>query len=330
MKIIAVPLLSLVLAAVPVVAQPPAGLDISAFADLVFPVSPGDSVSTDFQVNQAEIDLDGTIAPGASAAMAVAYDPEAESFSLAVLSMEMILAEAGDFGAGLTVGKFDVPFGIDYKVYASVDRRFITSPVFLDFSHRGWNDLGLDLEFSAGWFGGDIFLINGDGCGRGDDHPGGPPVRPDIKRSWGSRLHFSPWLPLEIGFSGAIFHDQDDVLTMALLGADFQARAGGFLFKGEYLRQNVDRHTQAETDNEGFYVQGMYEFGQVFLLVRYDQWTPESATRLSPERVSLGGGYILHPGLEFRLEHDVGLRDLGNSTLLQMVMSFGGDGGPAG
>ena len=307
-------------------AQGGGSLDISAFADLIFPVSASTETGTEVRVNQAEVDLEGAIAEDVTAAMALAYDPEAETFALAVLAVEMPLLTAGAWSAALTAGQFDIPFGIDYKVYASVDRRLVHGPLFVDYTHEGWNDLGVNFNLAARGFGADVFVINGSNCGRGVVSPLKFVERLDIKRALGSRVHYGVTDGVELGLSGALFHDQENVLAMTLMGADFQAAFGALSFKGEYVTQTVDRTTPAEATNKGFYLQGMYEFGKFFGVARYDGWSPDLEGSLSPERVSLGIGYVVREGLEVRLEHDAGLRDLEDETWLQMVMNFGSVG----
>jgi hypothetical protein len=307
-------------------AQEGGGLDISAFADIIFPVSPDSLSGSQVRVNQAEIDLEGVIAEDVTAAMALAYDPDAETFALAVLAVEVPLHETESWSAALTAGQFDVPFGIDYQVYASVDRRLVHGPLFVDFTHEGWNDMGANLNLAAGGFGADVFFINGSAAGRGVVNPAKIWDRQDIKRAEGARVHYGVLEGVEVGLSGAWFHDLADVTTMTLMGADFQAALGAFSCKGEFISNKVDRDTPFEATHEGFYLQGMYEYGQFFGVARYDKWNPGIEGAEAPERLSLGAGYVVREGLELRLEHDAGLKELDDVTWLQMVMNFGSIG----
>jgi hypothetical protein len=307
-------------------AQDGPSLAISAFADLIFPVFASDDSGTQFQVNQAEVDLEGEIVPDVNATMALAYDPEAETFALAVLAVEIPLSQGDDFAASALVGQFDVPFGIDYQVYASVDRRLVSGPMILDCTHEGWNDLGVNFNLAMGEAGLDLFLINGDRCGRGVVDPTKLVDRSDIKRGSGGRLHYNFTEGLQLGASGAMFHDQEDEVPMTLLGADFQAALGAFSFKGELVAHKVDRGTSAEMNNYGFYVQGMHDWEKWYAVARYEQWKPEMDGLDSPERLCLGAGLIVREGLELRVEHDWALQDMDDVTWLQLVMDFGGVG----
>jgi hypothetical protein len=307
----------------PALAQEEGQLAISAFADLLLPASSSTESGTEFRVNQAEVDLEGVMAPEIVAAMALAYDPDAETFALAVLALEMPLFSRANFTGKMTVGQFDVPFGIDYQVYASVDRRLVNGPLFLDCSHEGWNDLGARVKLQRGQFGADVFVINGNQCGRGVVDPIKFVERLDIKRAEGMRGFFTATETLELGVSGALFHDEAGNHPMTLVGADFQMAWGAFSAKGELVAQNLDRDTPGEVTNTGYYVQGMYEFGRYYGIARYGRWNPELAEAETPERLSLGAGYVVREGLEFRLQHDAGLHDLEDTTWVQMVMNFG-------
>ncbi len=160
------------LAAAPAAAQEPAdeaggGLAISAFADVQMPVESRDEDDGRFAINQAEIDLEGAIHPKTTAAMAVAWDPETETFALAVLAAEYALVEGDEFSAAVMAGQFDVRFGVDWRVYASIDRRLVTPPLTTDGTHEGWNDQGANLNLAMGPLMADLFVLNGSGCGRG-------------------------------------------------------------------------------------------------------------------------------------------------------------------
>ncbi|MCB1183958.1 hypothetical protein KDM41_11030 [bacterium] len=208
-------------------------------------------------------------------------------------------------------------------MYASLDRRLVSAPLIVENTHEGWNDLGANITLAWGRFGADVFAINGSNCGRGQVSPDKFIARLDIRRALGSRLHVAPRDGLELGVSSAYFRDEADDLAMIMWGGDLQASAGRFSAKGEYLVQRTDRGTAAEADNRGWYLQGLAEFGRVFGVARYGVWDPE-LTPERPERLSLGLGYVVRPGLEFRVEHDLGLTDLDDVTSLQMVMDFGG------
>lgn len=314
-------ILILILLALALPASAQTAMEISAFGDLMMPLGGDEDTGHEFQVNQAEVDLVAEIGERSTADMAVAYDPASGLWGLAVLAANYTLTEGDRLDASLRAGQFDVPFGIDWRTYASVDRKVVTAPLLLDATHEGWNDLGMNAHLEKGRFTLDGFLLNGTSCGRG---LGTCPVnRPEVDRAFGSRLGFFPSAGWELGFSNAYFTDPDDGLTMSLYGGDLQAALGAFFFKAEYVLQISDQNTPAEAENHGFYVQGLYDLGAPYLFVRYDTLDYDCGCAPSATRWSLGGGYELQPGLEVRLEHQAGGLGLPNVTWLQLVMEFG-------
>ena len=69
--------------------------------------------------------------------VAIAYNDDESKFELgaAILDLHLFSSNGDNHLKGLQithsslqVGLFDVPFGIDYKSYASVDRKLISAP----------------------------------------------------------------------------------------------------------------------------------------------------------------------------------------------------------
>ncbi len=305
--------------ALPVQAQ--TVMEISAFGDLILPIGGDEDTGHEFQVHQAELDLSAAIGEKSTADMAVAYDPGSGLWGLAVLAANYTLADDESLAASLRVGKFDAPFGIDWRSYASVSRKAVTAPLLLEATHEGWNDMGINAHLEKSRLTLDAFLLNGNSCGRG---VGTCPVdRPDVNRAFGSRLGYFPQEGWEVGFSSAFFTGPADLVTMSLYGGDLQGTIGPFHLKTEYVLQVADQNSPAEAENTGFYIQGLYDLGAPYLLVRYDTLDFECSCAPSATRWTLGGGYELQEGLELRLEHQAGEQGLPNVTWLQLVMEFG-------
>ena len=296
-------------------------MEISAFGDLVLPFGSSETNGDQFQVNQAELDLTAEVGPGATADMALPYDPESGGFGLAVLAVDFAIHQQDGWDISVKAGQFDIPFGIDWRSYASVDRRMVTVPLMVDATHEGWNDLGATLHLERGPLALDAFLVNGSSCGRGQ---GTCKInREEVVRSFGARLGCAPLEGLELGFSGALFHDLDGTTVMTLWGADGQWRQGPWLVKGEYLQQIADQNTVAEATNDGAYLQVLRELGRTFVFARHDFLVHESKDSPDLQRWELGAGYVVRDGLEVRLEQQLGGASLGDMTWLQMVMTFG-------
>ncbi len=307
-------------------AAQPGTISVRAFGDILWPVSSSSEQPTKFSINQAEIDLEGQISPALAASLALAYDPDSQAFALAVLTAHISVLESEKLNAGLLVGQFDVPFGIDYLVYASVDRKLVTQPIFLDSTHGGWNDLGLDLKLESSNFGADFYLVNGDICGRGTIVC--PVDRPETRRAFGTHLAWKPSETWEWGFSGAYFQTPDHQGNMSMLGGDFQFHREKFHLKAELISHDTDVHDSSTGKAEGWYAQGLYEWGRLFTVVRYDQLKPAHDSGDEASRWSLGLGYVLEKDLEVRVEQELGRKGWPNTTWLQLVMGFGGEVGP--
>ena len=235
--------------------------------------------------------------------------------------MDFAIHQQDGWDISVKAGQFDIPFGIDWRSYASVDRRMVTVPLMVDATHEGWNDLGATLHLERGPLALDAFLVNGSSCGRGQ---GTCKInREEVVRSFGARLGCVPLEGLELGFSGALFHDLDGTTVMTLWGADGQWRQGPWLVKGEYLQQIADQNTVAEATNDGAYLQVLRELGRTFVFARHDFLVHESKDSPDLQRWELGAGYVVRDGLEVRLEQQLGGASLGDMTWLQMVMTFG-------
>ena len=119
--------------------------DVSAFLDFqhawtneATEASPHD----DFHVGQLEIDLSAETNRHLSAEAAVAFDQDAEAFVLGAAFVDLH-REAGARLVGVTLGQFDVPFGIDRHCYASIDRPLVSTPLAVASTHGCWNDQGI-------------------------------------------------------------------------------------------------------------------------------------------------------------------------------------------
>ena len=113
-------------------------LELSGFADILWQIHDPEFGTETFALGQAEIDLATSLEDRIDVEMAVAYDPDAGSFGLGALVMDFRLfgdPESHFFSfdgvdhAGLVIGQMDVPFGIDWMVYPSIDRKLITGPL---------------------------------------------------------------------------------------------------------------------------------------------------------------------------------------------------------
>jgi hypothetical protein len=122
-------------------------LQISGFGDLLATFQDENRGET-FNIGQAEIDLESELIDKFSMVLAIAYDED--SFTIGVFTVDYNIWQADEFSPfilgieNITIGggRFDVPFGIDYHVYPSIDRKLVSSPLVVEYTHNSWNDVG--------------------------------------------------------------------------------------------------------------------------------------------------------------------------------------------
>ena len=125
----------------------PEGIDFKGFLDLQY----NDSARV-FQWGQLELDFLRKINESVTVEGAIAYNPELESFGIGAAFVDFTLfACKSNFclitrffdRAGIIAGQFYLPFGIDWKVYSSIDRKLVTAPLAVEETHGAWNDAGI-------------------------------------------------------------------------------------------------------------------------------------------------------------------------------------------
>jgi hypothetical protein len=278
----------------------PEWLQISGFGDFV---SSTESVDGSFGIGQVEIGLESSLGGPAAATMAIAYDQDSVVLATFVMGIEANRSTWLGIGRwGMSLGRFDVPFGVDYHCYASTDRRLVTTPAIVSQTHGCWNDLGVTAYVEAAWWNATVFATNGE-LAESTDH------------SVGGRLGGVIAPGMEVGASFAMIAQETQGKKMA--GADLRGRYGLLALKGEYIVRSR-RGTNASV--RGFYLGAQLDFGRVYLAERYGDVVngiEDSRTR----RMSSGIGYLITESCEARVEHQArrGERD---ALYAQLVVSF--------
>ena len=282
-----------------------------------------------FLLGQAEIDVEAEVAPYVSTAVALAFDPDEESFGLGVAVADFHMWGHGNGhryqnktidASGLIVGLFDVPFGIDWQVYPSIDRSLISGPLAVAGTHDGWNDLGVTFYIESGIWNGVFYAVNGFER-EGEINGGEYVVTGD--GGFGTRVGANPVGTLEFGASAASVSGQEDNQSMVLYGADCQFGLGALSFKGEYISHQVDDGQGADWTNNGYYAQAQYDFECWYLVCRYDHFDGESEALTVEERVCCGAGVAVLPQTQLRGEYQVGVSDeMPDTWALQWAVAF--------
>jgi len=291
-----------------------AALEILGFGDFLY-IGGQDR----FELGQVEVDLGYPLDERIDLEIAVALDEGAFSTGTFTVDFHLFGSEGSHFRpvagidpSGIIAGQFDVPFGLDWQVYPSIDRRLASGPVAVENTHDFWNDYGVQGYLETGRLNAVAYAVNGFGYEAEEEEV-------EMNLALGGRMGISPLPQLEIGGSAVGFLDENYELDMTLLGADLQFSYGRFSAKGEYLIHTLGLAGESDATNTGFYAQGMYDFGDYFLVSRYGQFRPDEGKDLT--RLSIGGGWMVTEGCEIRLEQQINTEEE-NLTLLQLVVGF--------
>ena len=306
-------------------------LEISGFFDVTSTYQNSQSDQSDFGLGQAEIDLESQLSPTAAMAVAVAYNNESGQFELGCAEIALSLYSNNNTFVNsfdVAAGQFDVPFGIDYHVYHSIERKLVTSPMAVDLTHGGWNDYGVKFNMATQYFNVGVFGVNGFessfevstaaqslalGVAEGEE------VNTTPANAFGTRVGVMPIDGLELGGSFAIGINESGKDEMLMAGVDMQYSISNVDLKGEYISHSLNRSIAGEK-NQGYYFQSTYNMNRTFLVGRYGSFKPDGLKWY--DRISLGGGYGVTDGVELRFETTINENSNNNTNILQMVVGF--------
>lgn len=301
--------------------------EISGFADVQwnFDKPEGDAPIT---WGQAEVDLSSSISSWMNVETALAYDPEGDSFGLGALVFELRLwgdseghrHTSGVFSnAGLMIGQFDVPFGIDWLFYPSIDRPMVRSPLSTDNIHGGWNDTGCAFFAETKTINAIIYGVNGDGL---TSLVPDETMNEETDGACGGRIGVAITEGLEIGASYATkFNDHGDE-SQRMLGCDCQYHVSHVSMKGEFMDQKVGLETPDTWEHKAYYGQALFNLPKNYFGVRYGAWSPDNSGGADQERIGYILGWIVDAAYQLRLEFEDGLGDMDDEVIFQSVVGF--------
>jgi hypothetical protein len=310
--------------------------EITGFVDVLFSKDEAVAGERDFRLGQAELDFFACTSDHSCACVAVAYDPATGAFGLGAATIEFLVAGKGSDcrhhyekweRSGLVVGQFDIPFGIDWLTYPSVDRRTVTAPAAVTATHDGWNELGASFFVEAPRYTARAWVTNGFDAMLwevdDEDH-----VHLATESAVGARASVLPAGGLEIGVSAATFSTVADDQAMSLLGADAQAKRGDWALKAEYVSHRLDFGAAGDFTNNGWYAQATHDFTGWYLFGRYDtvDFDNEESDQgglADLEAVTFGLGLAVAAPAELRLEYRAALDDNSGEDRLQAQLVAG-------
>jgi hypothetical protein len=293
-------------------------LNMSGFGDVLYS-APRDSADVPFSIGQIELDVSSKLSERIEVSAAVAYDRESGSFGSGAFFAEFLLfgTDGGHFRpilginhSGIIAGQFDVPFGLDWEVYASIDRKLTSVPLVVENTHHRWNDIGVQAHFNTGVVHGVVYGVNGFSESA---------VKMQYAR--GGRLGLRPIPFLEFGGSLAGFVRPGGETDMRLAGVDTRMRFGPLTLTGEYITRKRGLSEGPEFTDYGYYAEGLLSAGRGFLVSRYDSYTSGDAGTGRESRTCLGAGWALREGCETRLEHQF-QPNRDDATFLQVAVAF--------
>lgn len=286
-----------------------------------------------FMINQFELDISYAHRTHFSVGTAIAYNNETENMELAMAFVHYSFdggpgkhprrEETYDHSAFL-IGKFDMPFGLDYMSFASVDRPTVTQPLVIEKTIGGWNDVGIDFHMFMGKLKFDVWAVNGfdEGIGLGGN----------------IRYSLFPFLELGASHSSDVveFKERMDWLN----GVDLILNTEIFQLKSEFLwMQGVyegERDTLLTNDkHHGVYFQLLTKFEKwtslpMFLTLRYGTWDSEFDRNEDgiddcQDRYTVSLGYKLNENIIVRTEivsNKIDKENRENQGFLQLVIGF--------
>jgi len=303
------------------------GIEISGFGDILFNISENNGTGNKFKLGQVELDIGAAAHENISIEVAIAYGEESFELGAFLVDFHVFGTEGKHFRpahgikhSGIIAGQFDVPFGIDWKVYPSIDRKLISSPLAVNNTHDSWNDLGIQLYIEKQWLNGIVYAVNGFGYEEEDDS--GYVQLIEMKAAFGGRLGIVPVEYLEIGGSFASLIAEEDKRNMILAGADAQFNYADFSVKGEYIAHKFDIPAGGNLSNNGFYIKGMYDFGSFYSMARYGAFYPDEPNTDDITRFSAGAGWVISDNCELRFEYQDNSGGTDNAGLLQLAIGF--------
>ncbi|HEX9751086.1 MAG TPA: hypothetical protein VGB22_07375 [candidate division Zixibacteria bacterium] len=302
----------------------------------------------DFSVGQLTFDVSSQFNRQWAGAVQVAYDLD-EEFVIDEAYVNWTVFDwpegvprrdpAGITHAAFRIGQFDVPVGLDWRVYSSFDRKLVSVPVVVANTHRGWNDVGVEFYGRTTWSNWSISAVNGFGTSPALRLPIREPTPLTAENdalgaivpteAFGARFGLVMNANFEFGTSYAAGYTDDDRLAERFWIFDLTAQFEHLELKGEFISHEHDRMSDRQTD-VGYYMQGAWTHGALYGVVRLDAYRPEGSEVyplgiMADETLmcgSFGGGYRVHRFAHVRAEYQLAEGSSNDMVYLQTAIAF--------
>ncbi|MBA7512500.1 hypothetical protein ES705_04505 [subsurface metagenome] len=276
-----------------------AELEISGFVDVLTQGQQGEK--TTFGMGAFEIDFVSEFSSKVSFEGAVVVEGEEVGLGQTLVDFKLLNEDK----LGLQAGLLDMPFGIDYQVFATPDRKLVTPPLVTELMmDGGWGDIGVNFYGSVAHLNYNLYAVNG----MGED--GGVPVNQltdnNSAKTVGGRIGISPVKDLELGFSYACgpYLDGTTKEAFSRIGGDIQFAYERLQIKGEFVKGGEEVPGAGENESDGFYLQLLGEATEkVYGVARYGYWKPKGGDKVI--RTTIGLGYDLGENISLRSEYQI-------------------------
>ncbi len=288
----------------------------SGFGDFLTKIDNDDSKQV-FEIGQAELSFEYPFSDKTNLSLAIAYN--GESFEIGAFFYEhLIQKENSQNSYSFIIGQFDVPFGIDWQVYPSIDRNLISSPLIVSETHDGWNDLGVNVNFENNIFSGSIYTINGftHECSNIDNNL----IISENNYAIGSQITFKIKENLSIGGSIAYIDDKNNLYDMNLYGTDFLWSHKNLSLKAEYIRHANTNGSDKNFHDDGYYLQSKYDFSKFYIVNRISSYRHINEEIIY--QYSSGAGITIQENVIARAEWHHETKDNKNELFLQLAFGY--------
>ena len=269
-----------------------------------------------FAMGDFELDLARELGRSVQVAAALVVNDDGTELAVGFLDVHLLGGLAAprgrlpvEKGLHVQLGRFDVPIGNDWQLYAAKDRVEASAPLTtVELMDGGANDVGLRVLGSDGTFGYTAYALRGEGSGNA--FGGRVSIAPlDVP------FRFPPRLGLfEVGVS--LLHDVDDDgrTEKTALAVDAQMRSGPLSVRSEYVRADArpTDESPVRSVRDGWHVTAAFEAaslpGGVSLTpyARYDTVRGDAEPAAGPSRTSritVGANAVLFAHLTLKAEY---------------------------
>jgi len=324
-------------------AQPINGpnVDISGHLDVLAVEGNVAVGNNDFRIGQFALNLSTDVNDRMIAAAEIAYASEDRAVVIDEAYLDWALFRddgrprndpIGFTEVGLLIGQFDVPFGIDWRVYRSVDRLMVSVPMVVARTHRGWNDLGVQFHTATSWGTLAVFAVNGFNSSPALRLEEQAEIAPRLiasadetnsdlvpSEAYGARFGLLMSENAEIGTSFGAGYLADNDQQSRLFGFDATISYEDLQLKGEFISHHYDM-TVDRTSDLGFYTQGAYFFDRYFGVLRGETFHREGGP--SEYCGSAGAGWLVNRNAQLRAEYRLAEGSSNDTVYLQTAIAF--------